>query len=643
MNDLGLAKQMMQLSGGYREQKRPSGNGKWRRRIRRSVICILLLFFCILGVRRGINAYLAKQAEGKLQTASSYQSIYQSFERVEMNQLHLRKKWENHRGINLSIDMGGVNLSAVMCSSGSAASSAVSSVLGAVRDVTGVGGFGIGQYRQYMMAVSGENDSSAISQLPAAEPDQFLVQGEYIYTLWLREESEGWIEPSLVIYHAAGGQMEQVYESAWKMSGSYETEMMISGNYLYLAMNDAPGDVYYDKMDISGTPESCLLYIYDITNPAKPQRKDTLAQYGSYYSMKLSGEYLYLLSKFQDFAAHNYKDVDAYIPMVGEEKISSKNIYMQRDLYGAGYVVMSAYHLSDSGEPELTDAKAVAGTGDCIQWSSDTIYICSQVVPKHSDRTDRTGVTVLSCQDGRITGKEHLIVEGSVDMTQETDLNDGRLHLPMEVHTYRGEFVEIEDWILPGWESAPMKIQMQEDAVHTEKQKICIDENGEGVQEVDAIFPKEKIRGTGFEGELFEVDEINYIGVGHTDEDKHLKLLWYTFSVDGEPELKTSVSLREYRSPAAIDGRMVYFDQEHSLLGFCAAGSEGTFYYLYCYRQSADTDAVEIQELFQENFGIQRQAYWIRGTMLHPEDNMLYLIRSSGTRINGLAKSISMS
>lgn len=665
--------QMLQLSGGYQEKNIRPGNEKRRRWIRRVILCVFLLFFGIFGVRRGINAYLAKEAEGKLQTASSYKKIYQSFERVESKQLHLRRKWENHRGVNMPLNTGGVNLSSLM----SSASDAMSTVLGAVRDVTGVGGFGIGQYHQYMMAVSqesgssisgedGDRDGNLSSQDMSVgdqqtgkeqsgieegdlstgegndlhsveEPDQWIAQGDYIYTIWMKDESEGRREPEprLVIYHAADGQMEKVYER--EMGKTNIMEMMILGNYLYLVKNARE---YNPAVDEEYYPEHCMLYVYDITNPAKPKRKGVLAQYGSYYSMKIVGEYLYLISKFQDFTAQSHKDTDSYIPKVGEEKIPPEDIYMQRDLYETGYVVISVYHLSDSGKPELTDAKAVAGTGECIQWSSDTIYICSQVVPKRSDRTDRTGVTVLSYRDGKIRGEDHLIVKGSIDMTQETEVNEACLHLPMQVNTYKGSFMKIEGWILPGWEGAPMKIQMQEEADHTEKQNIGIDGIGEKVHETDVVLSKQKIRNAGFEGQLFEVDEMNYIGIGHTDGDKQLKLLWYTFSVDDEPELQSSVSLREYRSPVTLDSRMVYFDRKRSLIGFCATGSKGTFYYLYRYQQNTDSDVVELQELCQENFGNQLQTGWIRGHMLHPEENILYMIRSSSMRIEEMAKPI---
>lgn len=654
--------QMLQLSGGYQEKNIHPKNEKRRRWIRRVILCALLLFFGILGVRRGSSAYLAMKAEGELQTASSYKKIYQSFERVESNQLRLRRKWENHRGINMSFLMEGANLSSLMLSR---AGGAVSTVFGAVKDVTGVGEIGIGQYRQDMMAASEESGSSVseadgdrentpyqyipeeYQQYFMAEPSQWIAQGDYIYTLWMKDVSKGWVnpEPKLVVYHAVDGQMEQVYESA-SMIGGYETEMTISGNHLYLAMNDDSYDEYYNEeygeMDICERPEGCLLYVYDISNPANPQRIETLTQYGSYYSMKIAGKYLYMFSKFQDFTAQSHKDTDSYIPKVGEEKIPPEDIYMQRDLYGTGYVVISAYRLSNyNNKAILTDTKAVAGTGDCIQWNSNTIYICSQVVPKRSDCTDRTGVTVLSYEDGKISGKDHLIVKGSIDMTQEVDVNEARLHLPMQVNTYQSSFIKIDGSIIPGWESASMKIQMQEDSFCTEKQNICIDGVGEKVHETSVILPEEKIRNTGFEGQLFEVDDKgNYIGVGHTRKDKNLKLLWYAVSSKNSPVVRASVSLREYYSPVTDDGRLIYFDRSRSLIGFCAKGSRGTYYYLYRYQQDTIYDPIELQELCQENFENKWQASWIRGVMLHPEEGILYMVRSSNIRMQGLAKPI---
>lgn len=616
-------------------QEQHSGNGKRRRWIRRVIVCVILLLFGILTIRRGVNFYLAKQAEGKLQTASSYKKIYQSFERVEMKQLQLRRKWENHRGIDLSLNLGGTNLSALMSSGGAAAS-----VMGAITEVTGVGGYGIGQYHQYMMAASeqGDRDSQETSANEAEnmeqaamdagmKPDQFIWQGEYIYAAGCLDES---LESCLVIYHAAEGRMEQVNTLSIKDGWGTEIEMLISGHYLYLVTGD---DDY-----------GFLLYIYDITNPAKPQKKDVLKQSGDYERMQISGEYLYLLSKYQEFQAFDAEEIQDYIPFVGGKKndkeIPAKDIYMQRDLYGTGYVVISAYRLSDDGKPELTDAKAVVGTGDCIQMNEDTIYICSQVVPKVTDHTDRTGITVLSYEDGKIHGEKHLIVPGSIDGVQRVSVNEACLSLPMQVNTYRNEFVEIEDWFLPGWEGVPMKIQMQMEAAKTRKQNIAIDGIGSKVHEVDIKSLEEQIRDLGFDGQLFEVDEKNYIGLGHTGEDKNVKLLWYTFTAQEEPELQASASIREYSSYAAMDSRRVYFNKDRSLIGFCATGSQGTVYYLYQYHKDMDTGEVELYELFQEDFGHKAAAFWIRGTMMNPWENVLYLVRNGSVRMEGLAKPI---
>lgn len=631
---VALAEQFMKGPGGYREQKNHSGKEKKWRYIRR-FLCILLFFLCsVVLVRRGINVFLAKQAEGKLQTASSYEKIYQSFERVEMNQLHLRRKWENHRGINLSLEVGGNNLSTLM-SCGSAAMS----VMGAVNEITGQGGYGIGQYRQYMNeasdieAIDSAGKEEMISEETAeegtvAEPDQMVVQGEYIYALWLQGEDAGWIEPALVVYHAMNGTLEQVFQSKWKMSGSnsYEAEMMISGSYLYLAMNRD----YYS--------EDCICYIYDITDPAKPKRTDQLTQDGEYFDMMISGRYFYFISQYQDFTAYDKRDVDRYIPMVREEKIPPEDIYMQRDLYGTGYVVISAYRITDSGKLEQADAKAVAGTAEVIQISKDCIYICSRVVPKNSDRTDRTGITILSYQGGKVTGRKHLIVAGSIDATRETEVNDAHLLLPMRIQNYRGSFVEIEDWILPGWESVPLKIQMQEEADSVERKNICLDETGKQVPANEVRSPKERIRELGFVGQLFAVDENHYIGVGHLGEEKNLKLVQFVVSDEDEAQLLASVAVREYYSPVTKDDRMIYLDRNRSFIGFCAMGSKGTFYYLYHFEQKTDTDVWEFQELYQENFGMKGRAFWIRGTVFPGEKNMMYMIRSSNLRIDGMAR-----
>ena len=87
---------------------------------------------------------------------------------------------------------------------------------------------------------------------------------------------------------------------------------------------------------------------------------------------------------------------------------------------------------------------------------------------------------------------------------------------------------------------------------------------------------------------------------------------------------------------------MIYFDRDRSLIGFCAIGSKGTFYYLYHYGQNAGSGVMEMQELCQENFESQWRASWIRGVMLHPEENILYMVGSGNRYMKALAKTIAM-
>ena len=128
--------------------------------------------------------------------------------------------------------------------------------------------------------------------------------------------------------------------------------------------------------------------------------------------------------------------------------------------------------------------------------------------------------------------------------------------------------------------------------------------------------------------------------MGHIGEEKNLALVWYVVSDDNEPWILNSVSLKEYYSPVTSDSRMIYFDWDRCLIGFCATGSKGTFYYLYRYQWNWDMESVEFQELCQENFGNKWRASWIRAAMLHPEENILYMVRSGDLYMKALAKPI---
>lgn len=647
MNPIG---NMMGNMIRYREPAGDTGHGRMRCYLFRAGVGVAAFLFCYCAIRYGVNVYLAKQAEGKLQTASSYEMIYQSFARVEARQLHIQKKWENHRGRNGAQSVKNHNLSFLM-----SCSSAASAALGEVRTAAGLGSGSVGQYRQYVAEASGDrgSDTSAAGDKlqdsaeqydlegkenlteEVAKPDQFVVEGEYIYTLWQEGElSYDGGDSHLVIYHAVDGRLDQIYVSPWVMWDGSGTELMVSGDYLYITTNMEEYDDALDELQ----QKSCATYVYDITDPSHPKRVQVLTQAGEYDSMKMQGGYLYIFSKFQNFSARDPKEADAYIPTVNGKKIPAEDIYIQRDLYGTGYVVMSAYALGSPDGPTLMTAKAVVGTAEVVRVSDHKIYICSNVVPKNSDQIDRTGVTVLAYEHGDIKGTDHLVMRGSIDMTQPVRVNEACLSMHMRIHSYRGSFVEIEDWILPGWEGVPLKIQMGEQPAGTEERLVYVDGAGDRVHEVDVLPSEEMIWDTSFRGQLFAVDEENYIGVGHTGEDKNVKLLWYQFVTEDEPVVQASISLKEYYSLVTGDSRTVYFDPDKRLIGFSTTGSRGMVYYLYQYQQDADAEAVQFQKICEENFGkdIGNPA-WIRGTVMPAEDDIFYMIRNGGYEMSGLS------
>lgn len=635
----------------YREPEEDTKYGRKKYLLFRIGLCSLILLIGYGGVRYGVNVYLARLAEGELQTASSYQKIYQSFARVEARQLHIQKKWENHRGMNGSQDEKNENLLFLM-----SGSSVASAALGEVMAVTGLGNSGIGQYRQYMTA--GESGSDVFEtwekyqdgtgrslldgegelterQREVIEPDQFVVEGEFIYTLWQEGDlSYDSGETHLVVYHVADGRLDQIYVSPWVMSEGSGAELMVSGHYLYITTNISEYEEGLDELK----QKSCAAYVYDITDPSHPKRAHMLTQSGEYTSMRIQGKYLYIFSKFQDFEAWDQKDVDDYIPKVDGKKILAEDIYIQRDLYGTGYVVISAYSLENPASPKLMMAKAVAGTAELVRIGEDQIYICSEVVPKNSDRTDRTGVTILSYENGEVNGTGHLIVTGSIDMMQPVRVNGTCLSMHMKVHSYRGSFVEIEGWMFPGWEGVPLKIQMGEESIKTEEQFVCVDGAGDKVHEMDDLTSEEMIQDTSFHGQLFAVDERNFIGVGHTGDDKNVKLLWYRFVTEDQPVIQAGISLKEYYSLVTEDVRMIYFDAERALIGFCTTGSRGVVYYLYRYQQEDGIEGVSFQKLCEENFGKDsNKNVWIRGTMMPTEEDTFYMIRSGGYEMSGLS------
>lgn len=166
---------------------------------------------------------------------------------------------------------------------------------------------------------------------------------------------------------------------------------------------------------------------YDVSNPDKPKSVGKVTQSGYYYTMRISGDYVYLLSNFCADTAVARDGLAGYIPEVQGELLDSKNILMPQIARGNQYTVVSSYSLKNP--EERVDSKAIFGCSGQIYVSKNNIYVCeSDYTPDVSEVT-QTCIRKVSYKDGKLKAVGQTRIDGTLRDSFCLDEYNGNLRL----------------------------------------------------------------------------------------------------------------------------------------------------------------------------------------------------------------------
>ena len=166
---------------------------------------------------------------------------------------------------------------------------------------------------------------------------------------------------------------------------------------------------------------------YDVSNPDKPKSIGKITQSGSYYTMRISGEHVYLISSFYADTSASKSSSDAYIPAVQGKLLDSKSILMPQIPRGNLYTVVSSFSLDD---PEKRiDSKAIFGSSGQIYVSKNNIYVCeSDYAPEDSEVT-QTCIRKVAYKDGKLKAVGQTRINGVLNDSFSLDEYKGNLRL----------------------------------------------------------------------------------------------------------------------------------------------------------------------------------------------------------------------
>lgn len=361
--------------------------------------------------------------------------------------------------------------------------------------------------------------------------------------------------------------------------------------------------------------------VYDISDPADPEKISTLSQSGYYNTMRVKDGYAYVLSDYSLPYDISRPEPRTYIPEVQGEIMPVSDIYMPQREMGNDYTVITAFSLDDP--KEKTDSKAVFGTaGECYV-STENIYVTESYYNNNDANVTQTSIRRIAYEDGVLTGTAQTRVDGILNDSFSIDEYDGYLRMVTTVTSvnetegsfltdladmFRGEETETE---VRNVDTNSLYILDSDLNVTGEIRDLAPDERVYSARlmgdtgyfvtfrETDPLFSADlsdphnpKIIGElkipGFSEYLHPYGEGKLLGIGmDVDEEtvatEGVKLSMFDISDPSDVKEENKYIMKDmYGTDAGYDYKAVFADVEKNLFGFLAYG-DSTVYTVFTY------------------------------------------------------------
>ena len=237
------------------------------------------------------------------------------------------------------------------------------------------------------------------------EGDIVKTDGEYIYVL--RQGSE------LLILKAAGADTETVCRMElgyWSDSGtppedtkaysySHRTprEIFICGDTLAVIYEYWAWSEWFEDEEWNCESASCTeLELWDVSDPANPEKRATLGQDGNIIDTRLLGTRLYIVSFWDDYSYDmrgEVNETEACIPGLycdgNRSLIPAEDICICPYTSSAAYTVAAVYELKSA---EILSSQTVLGGGSNVYMSGENIYVAGRVWSDGASEPRQEGV-----------------------------------------------------------------------------------------------------------------------------------------------------------------------------------------------------------------------------------------------------------
>lgn len=285
----------------------------------------------------------------------------------------------------------------------------------------------------------------------------------------------------------------------------YVSEIFVKGDRLVAVYNQSE---YLDQSDVD-TGEYGGIYrdyavaeTFDISKPEKPKSLGKVSQSGYYNTMRVVGDYVYLLSDFYvEYYGTGSMVSSNYIPMVQGKRIASGDILMPVGSRANKYTIISAFSIKD---PEKKiDSKAVFGAGGLCYVSKENIYICESdygsygVMPLarqgggSGQNVSQTCIRKVSYKDGKLKAVGQTTVDGTLNDSFSIDEYDGNLRMVVTVTPLSSD----------GTGGLALTDEVEEERQKETNALYILDENLEELSRIEGLAENEVVYSARFMGE----------------------------------------------------------------------------------------------------------------------------------------------
>ena len=455
-------------------------------------------------------------------------------------------------------------------------------------------------------AVNNYSDTN-VREEGVGEGDIVKTDGKNLYTL---------NNQKIQIVNIESDAMEQV--GTIKLDENQNvSEFYIKDNQLVVVYTETD---YGDETNGYRYQSTTTAEVYDVSNPAKPISKGKVSQSGSFHTMRVNGDYVYLLSDFYATVSNGKSEVADYVPSVQGKLIGERSICMPQYVRGNYYTVVSAISLKNP--EEKVDSKAIFGGSGLVYVSQKNIYVCESYYNSDDSDVTQTCIRKLSYKDGKLDTIGQTKIDGTLNDSFSLDEYDGNLRLVTTVSANGNSGVM--PLILFG-DTAENDLEQQKDTNYL----YVLDKNLKELSKIEDIVQDEQVYSARFIGKmgyvvtykqtdpLFSIDlsdpknpnvvgELKLpgfseylhpfgdgllLGVGMDVDDTGtttdgVKLSMFDISNPEEVEEVQKYVLKDcYSTDIAYNYKAALIDVDKNLIGFMAYGGNSK-YYIFSYDKS---------------------------------------------------------